>query len=52
MRDKTVTKDYYINKLGFQVYGDNDYDDYLMVYKDTKANTTIDIDNGTKFKRT
>ena len=34
MRNKAVTKDFYINKLGFQVYGNNDYDGYLMVYKD------------------
>ncbi len=34
MRDKAVTKDYYINKLGFQLFGDNDFDDYLMVHKD------------------
>lgn len=34
MRNKAVTKDYYINKLGFQVFGDNDFDDYLMVRKD------------------
>lgn len=33
MRDKAVTKDYYINKLGFQVLGD--YDGYLMVRKDS-----------------
>ncbi len=35
MRDKTVTKDFYIHKLGFRVFGDNDFDGYLMVYKDT-----------------
>ena len=34
MRDKAVTKDYYLNKLGFQLFGDNDFDGYLMVYKD------------------
>ena len=34
MRNKAVTKDFYINKLGFQVFGSNDYDGYLMVYKD------------------
>ena len=34
MRDKAVTKDYYLNKLGFQLYGDNDFDNYLMVHKD------------------
>lgn len=34
MRNKAVTKDYYISKLGFQVFGGADYDDYLMVQKD------------------
>ena len=34
MRDKAVTKDYYVNKLGFQIFGDNDFAGYLMVYKD------------------
>lgn len=33
MRDKSVTKEFYINKLGFQQFG-NDYDGYLMVQKD------------------
>ena len=34
MRDKAATKDYYINKLGFQLFGTNDYEGYLMVQKD------------------
>jgi hypothetical protein len=34
MRDKAVTRDYYINKLGFQQFGSADYDGYLMVQKD------------------
>ncbi len=34
MRDKAVTKDYYLNKLGFQLFGNNDFDGYLMVQKD------------------
>jgi hypothetical protein len=34
MRDKAVTKDYYVNKLGFQLWGDIDFDGYLMVHKD------------------
>lgn len=34
MRDKAVTKDYYLNNLGFQLFGDNDFDGYLMVCKD------------------
>jgi hypothetical protein len=35
MRNKTVTKDYYIDKLGFEQLGDVDYPDYLMLLKDT-----------------
>ena len=34
MRNKATTKDYYLNKLGFQIVGDQDYDGYLMVRKD------------------
>ena len=34
MRDKVVTKDYYVNKLGFQIFGNHDFDGYLMVQKD------------------
>lgn len=34
MRDKTVTSDFYINKLGFHRFGSADYDDYLMIQKD------------------
>jgi len=34
MRDKDVTRDFYINKLGFREYGSSDYDGYLMVQKD------------------
>ena len=34
MRNKAITKDYYLNKLGFQEFGINDYDGYLMVQKD------------------
>lgn len=34
MRDKNVTKNYYIYKLGFKAYGDVDYDGYLMLEKD------------------
>jgi hypothetical protein len=34
MRDKTVTKEFYINKLGFQQFGSADYEGYLMVEKD------------------
>ena len=34
MRDKTLTKEFYIDKLGFQQFGNADYDEYLMVQKD------------------
>ena len=34
MRDKAATKDFYIHKLGFQMFGRADYDGYLMVEKD------------------
>ena len=33
MRDKAVTKEFYLNKLGFVQWG-GDYDGYLMVQKD------------------
>lgn len=35
MRDKAVTIAYYVNKLGFQLFGDHDVDGYLMVEKDS-----------------
>ena len=34
MRNRAVTRDYYINKLGFKLFGDAIYDDYLMITKD------------------
>ena len=34
MRNKDVTRDYYINQLGFLEFGSSDYDGYLMVKKD------------------
>jgi hypothetical protein len=34
MRDKAVTREFYINKLGFQQLGSADYDGYLIVRKD------------------
>ncbi len=33
MRNKAITKDFYLNKLGFQQFG-GDYEGYLMVEKD------------------
>ena len=34
MRDKAVTRAYYVNQLGFKVFGSADYDDYLMLEND------------------
>jgi hypothetical protein len=34
MRNKDVTRDYYINQLGFLEFGSSDYEGYLMVQKD------------------
>ena len=34
MRDKAITRDFYINKLGFSEFGSADYEAYLMVEKD------------------
>lgn len=33
MRDRSVTRDFYLEKLGFEQFG-GDYDEYLMVEKD------------------
>ncbi|AZQ61258.1 VOC family protein [Flammeovirga pectinis] len=34
MRDKNITKSFYLNKLGFSEVGTIDYDGYLMIKKD------------------
>jgi hypothetical protein len=34
MRNKAITRDFYLNKLGFREFGSADYDGYLMVQKD------------------
>ena len=34
MRSKAITKDYYVNQLGFTVVGKADYAEYLMLKKD------------------
>ncbi|WP_339652747.1 VOC family protein [uncultured Maribacter sp.] len=34
MRNKTKTKEYYIDFLGFREYGTNEYPEYLMIEKD------------------
>jgi hypothetical protein len=36
MRDKIATNEFYVNKLGFQNFGNADFDGYLMVEKDNK----------------
>lgn len=34
MRDKKITREFYIDKLGFRQVGTSDYDGYLMLEKD------------------
>ena len=34
MRNKNVTREFYVNKLGFKEFGTTDYDGYLMMEKD------------------
>jgi len=34
MRNKAITKDYFLNQLGFIELGSTDYPEYLMVQKD------------------
>jgi hypothetical protein len=34
MRDKRITYDYYKNQLGFELYGSDVFDEYLMLQKD------------------
>jgi len=34
MRDKSLTKNYYLNQLGFEQLGSDDFPDYLMVKKE------------------
>lgn len=34
MRNKAVTRDFYIHQLGFHEFGSADYDGYLMMEKD------------------
>lgn len=34
MRNKAITEDYYINKLGFTALGSTEYAEYLMLQKD------------------
>ncbi len=34
MRNKKITKEFYLNKLGFKEFGSADFDGYLMIEKD------------------
>ncbi len=34
MRNKDITRTYYLNKLGFKEFGSADFDGYLMVQRD------------------
>jgi catechol 2,3-dioxygenase-like lactoylglutathione lyase family enzyme len=34
MRNKAATRDFYLNQLDFEEYGNTDFDGYLMVQKD------------------
>lgn len=34
MRDRTLTRKYYVNKLGFKDVGNDDFEQYLIVEKD------------------
>jgi len=34
MREKNITREYYINTLGFKVFGSADFDGYLMMKKE------------------
>jgi hypothetical protein len=34
MRNKAITRNYYVNNLGFKYIGSDDYDHYLIVEKD------------------
>lgn len=35
MRNKAITKEYYITKLGFKEFGNADYNNYLMIQRDS-----------------
>ena len=35
MRNKAINKEFYVGKLGFHQFGNTDYDEYLMVEKDS-----------------
>lgn len=35
MRDKTITREYYVNKLNFREFGSADFEGYLMLERDS-----------------
>jgi catechol 2,3-dioxygenase-like lactoylglutathione lyase family enzyme len=35
MRNKAITRDFYVNQLGFEEFGNADFDGYLMMQKDS-----------------
>lgn len=35
MRNKAITKSFYLNQMGFEEFGNADYDSYLMLKKDS-----------------
>ena len=35
MRNKAITKDFYLNKLDFEEFGNVDFEGYLMIQKDS-----------------
>ena len=43
MRNKKITKEFYLNKLGFSIFGSNDYDGYLMIEKERSEEHTSEL---------
>ncbi|MEZ5043806.1 MAG: VOC family protein [Saprospiraceae bacterium] len=35
MRNKALTRDYYVTQLGFEEFGNTSFDNYLMIQKDS-----------------
>lgn len=50
MRDKMATRDFYIDKLGFQEYGSEDFAGYLMLQKTIFKFTFLSLNNLTQRK--
>ena len=50
MRNKTSTRDFYINKLDFQEFGSIDFDGYLMLQKDSIQIHFFNLKNSTQKK--